>query len=124
MRRAEAYRLHGDTDAAIADFDRAIKLEPRKTEIFLGRGLAYLEKRDTEAAIRDFDHAIRLNPRHPEAILQRANAYRAAGDLKRAMADYNLQSGSAHETRRLTIIVASPSGKCGSLARPLTISAG
>ena len=57
-RRADAYRQQGDIDAAIADFDRAIKIDPRKTENLIGRGLAYLEQRDTDRAIRDFDQVI------------------------------------------------------------------
>jgi len=89
-RRAEAYRIQGDVEAAITDFDRAIKLEPRKPENFLGRGQAYMAKRDTEAATRDFSQAIRLSPRQPAAILQRAQAYRVVGDLNRALGDYDL----------------------------------
>ena len=47
-RLADAHRRQGDIDAAIADFDRAIKIDPKKIDNLLGRGLAYLEKRDTE----------------------------------------------------------------------------
>jgi len=37
-RRAEAYRAQGDIDAAIADFDRAIKIDPRKIDNLLAAG--------------------------------------------------------------------------------------
>jgi tetratricopeptide (TPR) repeat protein len=70
-RRAKRNRAQGDIDAAIADFDRAIKIEPKKIDILLGRGLAYLEKRDTERAVRDFSQAISLDPRNVGAILNR-----------------------------------------------------
>ena len=89
-RRAEAHRLHGDSDSAIADFDRAIKLDPRKIGEFIGRGLAHLEKREFDLAIGDFNRAIKLNPRHAGAILNSGHAYRAMGDLKRALLDYAL----------------------------------
>src|SRR5437764_272008 len=89
-RRAEAHRAQGDIDAAIADFDHAIKIDPKKIDNLLGRGLAYLEKRDTDRAIRDFSQAIGLDPRHVGAILNRARAHRAAGDLKRTVLDYDL----------------------------------
>src|SRR6185369_1684127 len=62
-RRAEAYRAQGDLDAAIADFNRAIKVDPKKIDNFLGRGQAYLEKHDTALAIRDFSQAISLDSR-------------------------------------------------------------
>src|SRR4029079_15717234 len=77
---ANAHRRRGDIDAAIADFDRAIKIDPKKIDNLLGRGLAYLEKHDTEQAIRDFTLAIELNPRHAGAIQNRAQAHLAAGD--------------------------------------------
>ncbi len=86
-RRAEADRLQRDPDAAIADYDRAIKVSPKKIENLVGRGLAYLEKRDTDSAIRDFTQAIDRNPRHAGAIASRAQAYLAAGDLKHAISD-------------------------------------
>jgi tetratricopeptide (TPR) repeat protein len=89
-RRAEAYRAQGDIDAAIADFDRALKIEPKKIDNLLGRGLIYFEKRDTDRAIRDFSQIINLDPRHAGAIRYRAQARRAAGDLKRAALDYDL----------------------------------
>ena len=87
-RRGEVYRPQGDSDAAIADFDRAIRIDPKKIDSLLGRGLAYLEKGDTDRAIRDFTQAIDLNPRHAGAIRNRAQAYLAAGDLKHAVSDY------------------------------------
>ena len=89
-RRAGAYRLQGDVNAAIADFDRAIRVEPKKIDSLLRRGLAYLEMGDSDLAIRDFTEVISLSPRHAVAIRSRAQSYFAAGDLKRAVSDYAL----------------------------------
>jgi len=89
-RRAGAYRLQGDVNAAIADFDRPIRVEPKKIDSLLRRGLAYLEMGNSDLAIRDFTEVLNLSPRHAVAIRSRPQSYFAAGDLKRAVSDYAL----------------------------------
>ena len=49
-------------DRALADFDQAIKLDPRNPLPFYNRGLAYRDKGDTQHAIEDYDTALKLDP--------------------------------------------------------------
>jgi tetratricopeptide (TPR) repeat protein len=70
-RRTGAYRLQGDVNAAIADFDRAIRIEPKKIDSLLRRGLAYLEMGNSDLAIRDFTEVLNLSPRHAVAVQSR-----------------------------------------------------
>jgi len=53
--------MRGDNDRAIADFDAALKLDPKDAVAFNNRGFAYRHKGDADRAIADFGEAIRLN---------------------------------------------------------------
>jgi lipoprotein NlpI len=81
--------LIDDLDRAIADYDEAIRLEPKFARAHNNRGLSYRQKGDLDRAIADCDEAIRLDPRFAPAYNNRGAAYQAKRDLDRAMADYN-----------------------------------
>jgi lipoprotein NlpI len=88
--RGNALSAKGDVAAAIADYDEAIKLDPKNASALTNRGTAHSEKGDAEAALADFDEAIKRNPRYASAYFNRANAYAAKGDVDRAVADYTM----------------------------------
>jgi tetratricopeptide (TPR) repeat protein len=87
--RAGAKKAAGDLDGAIADYDRAVQLDPKDAAIYNNRGLAKVEKGDLDAAIVDFNRAIQLNPKDAVACSNRGNAKRDKGDMDGAIADYN-----------------------------------
>ena len=71
---AEQYRnsgdlkvLHGKFRDAIADYDRAIQINPDYSEAYYNRGQAKSHLELHEAAIADYNEAIRLNPKEAEA---------------------------------------------------------
>ena len=47
---------------AIADYDKAIKLDPKYISAYYNRGLAKYDLKDYEGASSDFDKANELNP--------------------------------------------------------------
>jgi len=67
----------GMTDAAIADFDRAIMLDPNQPEAYLNKGAALLRRENAagnlNAAYRDYTAASRIDPewREPQVELAR-----------------------------------------------------
>jgi tetratricopeptide (TPR) repeat protein len=87
--RGVGYRAKGDNDHAIADYDAAIRLDPKDAVAYSNRGIAYRVKGDNDRAIADSDHAIRLNPKYAAAYNNRGLAYRAKGDNDRAIPDYD-----------------------------------
>lgn len=57
---------------AIADFSRAILLNPHEADLYYQRGLILKKLSDRQAAIQDFDDAILRDPQHARAYLERA----------------------------------------------------
>jgi tetratricopeptide (TPR) repeat protein len=85
--RGVAYAAQGDLDHAIADFDDAIRLDPKFAGAYFNRGSAYQVKGDLDRAIADFNEAIRLDPKLTAACYRRGKAYADQGDLDRGLAD-------------------------------------
>jgi len=70
----------GELDAALADLNRAIEIDPTYACAFVNRGRVYRFKHDTDRAIADYDEAIRLNPRMVLAWNNRGDVYIAKHD--------------------------------------------
>ena len=79
---------NGKYDLAIADFTKAIELNPRLALAYLNRGLAYASKGQFDLAITDFTKVIELNPRLAIAYYKRGVAYAdGKGQFDHAIAD-------------------------------------
>jgi tetratricopeptide (TPR) repeat protein len=84
--RGVAYRLKGEYDRAIADYEQALKLKP-SAEGYFNRGNAHLAKRDYDHAIDDYNQAIKLKADFAAAFDNRCWARAVLGVLKPALAD-------------------------------------
>jgi tetratricopeptide (TPR) repeat protein len=82
------YLEKGDLDRAIADYDRAIELDPDYAHTYFDRGFTYRRKGDQDRAIADYDRAIELDPDFALAFMNRGLAYLDQEDLDRASADF------------------------------------
>jgi tetratricopeptide (TPR) repeat protein len=95
----------GDSDGAIADYTRAIELNPKYVEAYNNRGAEKLKKGDFDGAITDCNRAIELDPEHANAYAIRAYARDKTGDSDGAMADLgraiklNPKDASAYDFR-------------------------
>ncbi len=79
---------NGDLDGAIADFNRAIKLNPKDDAPYYNRAQAKRLKNDTAGAIADYTKAIELGSTNPAAYNNRGNARAENNDRDGAIADY------------------------------------
>jgi len=76
-------------DAAIADFDQAIQLEPAKfPAAYSDRGIAYRRKGDFTKAIADYTEAIRVWPDWHDWYLNRGLAYAANRQYTESVSDF------------------------------------
>ncbi len=78
LARARAYYDRGNIwfeqqnyTEAIADYDRALALDPSMSRAFHNRGLAYALLKEYDAALRDYTQAIRLDPAYRRAYENR-----------------------------------------------------
>jgi len=72
---------------AIASFSEQIKKNPRDTDAFVCRGLAWLNKQEVDIAIADFNEAIRLNHKNASAYGSRAICWWTKREVDKAIAD-------------------------------------
>jgi len=79
-----------DPDAAIAECNKAIELNPEYAMLYINRGSARETKGDLDGAIADFTKAIELKPDYAYgAYYNRGNAKSKKGDFEGAIADYS-----------------------------------
>ena len=97
LRQGNKNRSEGYIEDAIGNYTRAIELNSRLAEAYVGRGDAWMDGEEYESAIADYDDALRLNPDDAVAYFYRAFAYAVQGELDRAISDYS-------DTLRLTVI--------------------
>ncbi len=79
----------GEYDIAIADYNEAIRLDPKQIDNYNNRGIAWADKGEYDKAIADYNEAIRLDPQFPSAYNNRGNAWGRKGEYDKAIADYN-----------------------------------
>ncbi len=76
-------------DKAIADYNEAIRLDPKNTTAYTSRAFAWGHKNEYDKAIADYNEVIRLDPKNAAAYSFRAFAWDQKKEHDRAIADYN-----------------------------------
>ena len=89
LKRANDHFIKGALDQALADYDEAIKLEPKHSEALRCRAGILIRKKQYDAALKDADEAIRADPKNAAAHNERAVCLGSKGDYKAAVESYN-----------------------------------
>jgi tetratricopeptide (TPR) repeat protein len=92
---AEAHGARGvwqtkkeNNDAALADFNRAISIDPTNVEFWDYRADVWLAKGDIDRAIKDYQQAIKMRPTYAAAYYSLGRAYEKKGQVDRARDNY------------------------------------
>jgi len=88
-RRGVTYGRMGRYEESLADFDRAIALDPDKAWYIASRGETYRQMGRNEEALADFDRAMGLDPDDASYIAGRGWTYRQMGRNEEALADFD-----------------------------------
>jgi tetratricopeptide (TPR) repeat protein len=67
--RGTAYTQKSDLDAAVKDFNEALRLDPNFAAAYTARGTAYWLRGKPDLAFADWSEAIRLAPNYPNPYL-------------------------------------------------------
>lgn len=85
----------GNVDSAIADFDRAISMNPNMPEAYLNKGSALVRLGQANAALPLFSKALENRTRKPAyAYYGRGVAHEELGNIKSAYLDYRRASAA------------------------------
>ena len=85
--RGNRHGRNGSYEQAIADYDKAIELDPNVADAHYDRGYSFYEMLRFEEAIRDLSRAIELNPDDDRYYAQRSVVYLFSDHLDLAQAD-------------------------------------
>ena len=85
-----AYDKHrkGDLRGAIADYTKAIEIDPNYANAYVDRGVAKDDLEDYYGAIADYTKVIEIDPNEAKAYYNRGNSKGNLEDYKGAIADY------------------------------------
>ena len=85
--RGEAYAYLERWEAALEDFNQALRREPYMAEAYNERGNLWRFQEKYEQALEDYGVAIRVDPDHYEAYYNRALAYEEMREWEKACTD-------------------------------------
>lgn len=88
LQRGDAHKNLGHFDLALADWSRAIDLDPNQAQAYTARGTYYQSKNETAKALSDFERSLELNPT-VDGYFQRGQLYAALGQFDKAIEDYD-----------------------------------
>ena len=88
-RRASAEAARRELQPAIADYGKAIELEPDNGAYYRARAMVRLAAREPVLAMADLDEALKRKPDDPEALMRRGELYLGSRDPTRAKADFD-----------------------------------
>jgi hypothetical protein len=86
--RADGEALIGDYDRALADYDKALDLDPKSAVLHCSRGSVLCRKGEYDRAISDYDKAIEFDPKCADAFFSRGSVFFAKGKVDLAICDY------------------------------------
>ena len=102
-RRGAAFAARRDYPSAIADFTRAIELEPNESRHYHDRAMARLNNRQPVLGMSDLSQTLKLKPDDLQALAVRGELYLSQKDLTAAQADFDAAMRLAPQDREMAL---------------------
>lgn len=87
MMRGLIHSVFNDHTKSLADFKKAIELEPEYSQPYYYRGIYFFNKKNFISAINDYTKAIEIDPFFAESYKKRAESYKKINELNKAGID-------------------------------------
>jgi tetratricopeptide (TPR) repeat protein len=88
INRAFEHLQKGNTTNAIADYSKAIELDPGRADAYAGRAWAFLKGGKAAQALPDAERSLQLKTNDARALDIRGHVYEALGRHEEAIADF------------------------------------
>ncbi len=88
VKRGWASANKGEDDKAIADYTKALAIDPKNVNSYISRGAVWHAKGEDDKAIADYTKALAIDPKNVNSYINRGNAWHAKGEHDKAIADY------------------------------------
>jgi protein O-mannosyl-transferase len=88
---------------ALADLDRAVRLEPGAVEAWTNRGIVRCMQGELAEGIEDFTRALSIDPGHEQALADRGLAYAQTGRHEQALEDFSSALKISPETEQVWV---------------------
>ncbi|GLI67835.1 hypothetical protein VaNZ11_012117, partial [Volvox africanus] len=87
--RAQSYRMLGEDDAALADYNSLLALEPTNVDALFYRGTILERQQHIDEAIHCYTAVLQQEPQHHKALYNRAVCFSAKGSFAQAIEDFS-----------------------------------
>ena len=87
--RGIVYQKQEKIELALADHNRALKINPRSALAYSNRGGLFDVQGKIELALADYNRALEIDPNLSQAYYNRGIVYQKQGKIELALADYN-----------------------------------
>ncbi|HTA26353.1 MAG TPA: tetratricopeptide repeat protein, partial [Bacteroidia bacterium] len=109
FQRALAYHYGNppQPELALADYSKAIQLNPANAMAYLNRGSLYVDQFNKyDLAIADFNKTLELDPANTDAIVNKGIAYYRKEDFDEALRLYNSVPGNLNDRGKIFYLKA------------------
>lgn len=88
VNRAFEYFQQGDYERSVADYSKAIELDPVREDALQGRAWAYLKMDKADLGLADVERSLQIKPDDAHALDTRGHINEALGRKHEAIGDY------------------------------------